>query len=171
MNGRKCQKIFKFWPRNPFFWVRNTFFCVFAKCVVVTANLFCLKSKCHETRHVWPLGTLECLCPSRSLNFDLGRSVPVYMPIGHRVVYFRAKSARVHATGRRPVNFRAWSVAVNRQTTPTILKICALETIDSHLITTNQVYTDGSAHKICWIWGSCEVPRWIKGNIERCLWK
>ena len=36
---------------------------------------------------------------------------------------------------------------VNKQTTPTILKICALETIDSYPITTSQVYTDGSAFR------------------------
>ena len=33
--------------------------------------LLCLKSERHETRHVGPLGTRECLRPNRILNFDL----------------------------------------------------------------------------------------------------
>ena len=61
MNGQRCPKIFKFWPRNQFLSKKYAFLCFFAKCVVVTANLFCLKSGRHETRHVVPLGTWECL--------------------------------------------------------------------------------------------------------------
>ena len=46
-------------------------FRVFAIFVVVIANLFCLKSERHKTRHVGRLGTLECLRSNRFLNFEL----------------------------------------------------------------------------------------------------
>ena len=66
---KKSPKIFNFDLQTHFKKVKknvfNVFCFFFAIRVVFTANLFRLKSERHETQHVGPLITLECVRPNR----------------------------------------------------------------------------------------------------------
>ena len=55
---------------------------------------------------------------------------------------------------------------VNKQTTPTILKTCALETIDSYPTTITQVYTDGSAFRATKFAGYGVLVKYPDGSRE-----